>query len=160
MPPTPPPAPAQPAPPHSNDFFIPPPPDVPAQFVYVRIPVKPRRGTDPLHLREDRIDQALRAQGIGTVVGWGDSLGERRADGSRVAAYIRIDINVSDLAAARTLLQRLLPELEAPAGTEIHYTLQGLNLQDMATATGWLLEQPVPGLQSRTSALGKGRSFF
>ena len=149
----------QPTPSPSNDF-IPPPPDVPAQFVYVRIPVKPRRGTDPLHQREDQIDQALRAQGIGTVVGWGDSLSERRADGSRVAAYIRVDINVSDLAAARTTLQHLLPQLDAPAGTEIHYTLQGLSLQDMATATGWLLEQPVPGTQPHMSALGKRLSFL
>lgn len=159
MPSTPAPAPAPPTPPHSNAFFIPPPADVPAQFVYVRVPVKPRRGTDPLHQREDQIDQALRAQGIGSVVGWGDSLGERRADGSRVAAYLRIDINVSDLAAARTLLQQLLPTLDAPAGTEIHYTLQGLSLQDMATATGWLLEQPVPGMQSQVSALGKRLSL-
>ena len=150
----------QPTPPPSNAFFIPPPPDVPAQFVYVRVPVKPRRGTDPLHQREDQIDQALRAQGVGTVLGWGDSLGERRADGSRVAAYFRIDINVSDLAAARTLLQHLLPELDAPAGTEIHYTLQGLSLQDVATATGWLLEQPVPRLQPHKSALGNRLSFL
>lgn len=132
---------------HHTPPFIPPPPDVPAQFVYVRIPVQLRRGTDPLHQREDRIDQALRSQGIGSVVGWGDSLGERRADGSRVAAYLRIDINVSDLPAARTALRYLLPKLEAPAGTEIHYTLQGASLQDMATATGWLLDQPVPGSQ-------------
>ncbi|WP_084153698.1 hypothetical protein [Simplicispira psychrophila] len=129
---------------HHSAFFIPPPPDVPAQFVYVRIPLQPRQRVDPLHQREDEIDQALHAQGIGTVLGWGDSLGERRADGSRVAAYLRIDINVSDLAAARTTLQQLLPTLEAPAGTEIHYTLQGVRLQDRATATGWLLEQPVP----------------
>ena len=136
---------APPAPEHSYAFFVPPPPHVPEEFVYVRIPVSLRRGTDPLHLREDRIDQALRTQGIGTVVGWGDSLGERRADGSRVAAYFRIDISVSDLAAARTTLQHLLPKLDAPAGTEIHYTLQGVSLQDVATATEWLREQPVPG---------------
>ena len=135
-----------PSPPsHSHAPFVPPPPDVPPEFVFVRIPVKPRRGTDPLHLREDRIDQALRAQGIGMVVGWGDSLGERRADGSRVAAYLRIDIQVSNLAAARTALRYLLPKLEAPAGTEVHYTLQGAHLQDLATATEWLLEQPGPG---------------
>ena len=133
--------------PHHTTPFIPPPPDVPAQFVYVRIPVQPHRDADPLHQREDQIDQALRAQGIGMVLGWGDSLGERRADGSRVAAYLRIDINVSDLVAARTALRHLLPRLEAPAGTEIHYTLHGVGLQDVATATGWLLEQPMPGAQ-------------
>lgn len=136
--------------PHHSTPFVPPPADVPAQFVYVRIPVQPRRGTDPLHQREDRIDQSLRAQGIGSVLGWGDSLGERRADGSRVAAYLRIDINVSDLAAVRTALRYLLPKLEAPAGTEIHYTLQGVSLQDTATTTDWLLEQPVPTLRHRS----------
>lgn len=99
---------------------------------------------DPLHLREHQIDETLRAQGIGSVVGWGDSLGARRADGARVATHIRIDILVSDVAAARTTLQALLPQLEAPLGTEIHYTLQGMPRHDRSTPGGWLLEQPVP----------------
>lgn len=143
MPLTPAPAPPSPEPARHSTVFIPPSPDVPAQFVYVRIPLRPRRDMDQLHLREHQIDEALRAQGIGSVLGWGDSMGARRADGSLVATHIRIDIDVSDLAAARTTLQQLLPQLEAPEGTEIHYTLQGLRLQDRATANGWLLEQPV-----------------
>lgn len=125
---------------------VPPSPDAAPSFVYVKIPVG-RHESDPLHQREDLIDQALQAQGLGSVLGWGDSLGERRADGSRVPAYIRIDIHVCDLPAARVALRHLLPTLGAPAGTEIHYMRQECALQDIASATGWLLEQPLPERQ-------------
>lgn len=112
----------------------------PQFFVFVKIPVG-RHEADPLHQREERIDAALRERGLGTVVGWGDSLGERRADGSRVAAYIRIDITVTDLAPALTLLRELLPALEAPAGTEVHYTEGERHLLDRASAGDWLIAQ-------------------
>ena len=114
--------------------------EAPQFFVFVKIPVQ-RHAFDPLHRREEQIDEALRAQGLGAVVGWGDSLGERRADGSRVAAYIRIDITVNDLERARAALHALLPALDAPAGTEIHYTVGEQRRFDLASAMGWLLAQ-------------------
>lgn len=46
-----------------------------------------------LHQREDQIDQALRAHGVGIVVGWGDSRGAARQDSKRVAMFIRVDIS-------------------------------------------------------------------
>jgi hypothetical protein len=121
-----------------------------AGFIFVKIPVGRRHDeADPLHRREDTIDQMLRAQGLGLVVGWGDSLGERRPDGQRPAAYIRIDINATDVQATRSALRALLPTLGAPAGTEIHYTLAGHSLQDIARETGWQLEQAMQPLQNR-----------
>ncbi|WP_087747503.1 MULTISPECIES: hypothetical protein [unclassified Acidovorax] len=121
-----------------------------AGFIFVKIPVGRRHDeADPLHRREDTIDQMLRAQGLGLVVGWGDSLGERRPDGQRPAAYIRIDINATDVQATRSALRALLPTLGAPAGTEIHYTLAGHSLQDIARETGWQLEQAIQPLQNR-----------
>ena len=111
-------------------------------FIFVKIPVGRRHDeADPLHRREDTIDQMLRSQGLGLVVGWGDSLGERRPDGQRPAAHIRIDINANDVQATRSALRALLPTLGAPAGTEIHYTLAGHSLRDVALDTGWQLEQ-------------------
>ncbi|MBU4423942.1 MAG: hypothetical protein KKG12_09285 [Gammaproteobacteria bacterium] len=121
-----------------------------AGFIFVKIPVGRRHDeSDPLHRREDTIDQMLRAQSLGLVVGWGDSLGERRPDGLRPAAYIRIDINAHDVQAVRSALRALLPTLGAPAGTEIHYTLAGHSLRDMALDAGWQLEQSFSPLKNR-----------
>ncbi|MBN9367422.1 MAG: hypothetical protein J0H59_10350 [Comamonadaceae bacterium] len=121
--------------------------EVPQFFVYVRIPVA-RHAADPLHLREERIDQALQAQGLGSVVGWGDSLGERHADGKRAATFMRVDISVTDLPRALALLHTLLPALEAPQGTEIHYHAGGRHLCDAIHAQGWRLAQAVPTARS------------
>lgn len=134
----------------SEGHPAPTPPAAPADdFIFVKIPVARREGTDPLHRREDAIDQLLRSRGLGLVVGWGDSLGAPRADGQRPTAYIRIDIRVNDLQVARSELRALLPTLGAPAGTEVHYTLQGRSLLDMAGSTGWQLEQALPRIQGR-----------
>ena len=114
------------------------------QFVYVKIPVV-KDAADPFHWREDEIDQVLSDKGIGSVIGWGSSLGTVLQDGSREIAFTRIDINVTDLTMARALLQTTLPALEAPSGTEIHYTIEQQNLEDILTPSGWLLAQPVFG---------------
>ena len=114
------------------------------QFVYVKIPVV-KDAEDPFHWREDEIDQVLSDKGIGAVIGWGSSLGTVLQDGSREIAFTRIDINVMDLAVARALLQTTLPALDAPNGTEIHYTIEHQNLEDVLTPSGWLLAQPVFG---------------
>lgn len=111
-------------------------------FVYVRIPTGTPQD-DEFHRREDRIDEALKARRTGTVIGWGDSLDDPRAAGRRRVAYHRIDIEVADLAVARTQLHELLPALGAPVGTEIHYDLGGRALQDLYADAGWQLEVAV-----------------
>ncbi|PJI96203.1 hypothetical protein CLU85_0944 [Acidovorax sp. 69] len=139
-----PPAPPTPAVPFSV-------PDEPPAFMFVKIPVS-RHTIDPLHLREHQIDQALRAQALGAVVGWGDSLGAARADGKRIPAFIRIDITTPDLNAARAALHALLPTLETPVGTQIHYTVDAKHCMDLATEAGWQLALPPPPHPSRPGA--------
>lgn len=112
----------------------------PAAFVYVKTPLL-RRAGDREMARDEAIDQALRAQGIGSVIGWGDSLGERLPDGSRPAAFHRVDIDVLDLALVRAALHALLPVLGVPPGTEIHYKRASRHLQDVYTSAGWIQEQ-------------------
>ena len=115
----------------------------PASFVYVKIPAITDL-VDQGAAREDRIDQALSAKGIGSVQGWGTSMGEARPDGSRAIEFHRIDIDVIDLAAARVVLQQILATLGAPIGTEIHYKNNQMNLQDVYAPGGWVLELPRP----------------
>ena len=49
---------------------------MPTDFVYLKLPATemPRE-----HGLEDRIDQALRLAGLGSVLGWGSSVGEPAA---------------------------------------------------------------------------------
>ncbi|WP_157731194.1 hypothetical protein [Variovorax sp. HW608] len=119
------------------------------QFMVVKIPVVADMD-DLYHQREDRIDQALRARGLGTVIGWGDSLGETRAGGSRRVAYTRVDLDVADIEAARAALQQVLAALGTPAGTEIHYSRDGASVADVYAPPEWRLAQPVVrGLRQR-----------
>jgi hypothetical protein len=100
---------------------------------------------DQFHLREDEIDQVLKEKGIGSVLGWGDSLGDALTDGSRGVAFTRVDIDVTDLVAARAVLRATLPVLGVPTGTEIHYAIEHKNFEDVFTPSGWLLDQSVLG---------------
>lgn len=110
--------------------------DAPPAFLFVKVPTG-RRDDDPLHEREERIDEALRATSLGTVLGWGASLESPHHGLLRRAAFTRIDIEVADLAPARTVLQQLLPTLDVPFGCEIHYTADGADRHDVWGATGW-----------------------
>ena len=102
-----------------------------------------------MHRREEEIDQTLQASGVGSVIGWGDSLGDEQADGSRAVAFHRIDITVTDLMAARSALQAVLDALAVASGTEIHYTLDGTDLMDVRAPSGWLHGQAVPVSRQR-----------
>lgn len=111
------------------------------EFMVVKIPVI--QDVDDLwHQREERIDQALRRQGIGSVVGWGDSLGDAAPRGRRRVAFTRVDIDVSDIASGRALLQAELPALGLPPGTEIHYAIGRVRFADIFAPPDWLLQRP------------------
>ncbi len=112
-------------------------------FVFVKVPVG-RHSMDPLHQREVQIDTQLQSQGLGSVLGWGDSLGARRSDGSRRTAHQRIDIVLTQMPAGLDLLRELLSTLEAPEGTEIHYTEDGCRLLDRLESAGWQRAQEPP----------------
>ena len=112
----------------------------PEQFIYVKIPGD-MGPVDRGEMFEDRIDTALAAKSIGSVSGGGSSLGDARADGSRPIVFCGIDIDTHAREETRALLRTLLPTLDAPAGTELHYTKNGRKLQDTFTHMGWALEQ-------------------
>ena len=108
------------------------------QFIYVKIPghIEPiERGEI-----EDGIEPFLREASLGEISGGGSQLGDARPDGTRPIEFCGIDIDTTDRDAARELLRSLLPTLEVPAGTELHYTRQGVRLLDRYAASGWELE--------------------
>jgi len=108
------------------------------QFIYVKVPghIEPvARGEI-----EDRIEPFLREARLGEVSGGGSQLGNARPDGTRLIEFCGIDIDTTDRDAALGLLRSLLPTLEVPAGTELHYTRQGIRLLDRYAANGWTLE--------------------
>jgi hypothetical protein len=114
-----------------------------ADFVYLKIP-RGRREHDPLNRLIADVDGQLRAQGVGNVAGWGDSLGDEKADGIRSIAYTRIDVDVSRIDAARALLRLALATRQVPAGTELHFCHAGHDLFDVYGAAGWSLDQVMP----------------
>ncbi|MDM0027830.1 hypothetical protein [Variovorax saccharolyticus] len=111
------------------------------EFLVVKIPVV-ENVDDRWHQREERIDEALRARGLGSVLGWGDSLGEPTSRGRRRVAFTRVDIDISDIAAGRTLLQSALAAIGVPPGTEIHYSIGRVRYADIYAPPEWLLERP------------------
>lgn len=110
-------------------------------FIYIRIPgnIQPvERG----ELFEDRIDPVLAQDDLGSVSGGGSSLGDPRPDGTRIIEFCGIDIDATDRDRALARLRELLPQLDAPPGTELHYTRDGVKLQDVLAEGGWVLGSP------------------
>ena len=117
------------------------------QFIYVKIPghIEPiERGEI-----EDRIEPFLREASLGEISGGGSQLGDARPDGTRLIEFCGIDIDTTDRNATLELLRTLLPTMDLPVGTELHYTRQGARLLDRYLADGWQLglsrEQLHPG---------------
>ena len=110
-------------------------------FLYIKIPVA-KHVPNHSHEMEDKVDQLLTESGLGSVAGWGDSLGVALPDGSRPVAYTRIDVDVANLDSARELLRAKLPGLGAPAGTEIHFTIDHRHRKDTYAVPDWLPDQP------------------
>jgi hypothetical protein len=110
-------------------------------FLYVKIPLV-NHVPDQTHQLEDRVDQILQDTGMGSVAGWGDSLGAPLPDGTRRIDYTRIDVDVLNLSSARALLRTKLPAIGAANGTEIHYTIDLRHYKDIYVESEWLLNQP------------------
>lgn len=113
-------------------------------FIYLKIPVVGGQESAD-HSLDEAIDEALQQRGLGTVLGWGSSLGLRRANGSRPVAFHRIDMEVRELHAARAGLHQVLPTLEVPAGSELHYFIDDRHLMDLYEPPSWRLQQAVAG---------------
>jgi hypothetical protein len=111
------------------------------QFIYIKIPgeIGP---IDRGEMFEDKIEPVLAEKSLGTISGGGSSLGDARPDGSRPVTFCGIDIDTESRDEALVVLRDLLPTLNAPVGTELHYTKNGLKLQDEFAAEGWTLEKP------------------
>ena len=111
------------------------------QFIYVKIPgeIGP---LDRGEMFEDRIEPVLAERNIGSVSGGGSSLGDARPDGSRPIEFCGIDIDTKVRDEVLAVLRSLLPTLDAPIGTELHYTKDGQKLQDEFAKSGWVLERP------------------
>lgn len=109
-------------------------------FIYVRLPVglQPR---DRFEQFEDAIDEALEAQGAGYVSGGGTLMSEPDDEGVSKILAVGIDIEAQDVEAVRRLLRAMLPQLGAPHGTQIEFTIRAQRLQDRLTAQGWVLDE-------------------
>ena len=110
------------------------------KFIYIKMPgnIQPmERG----ELFEDKIDPVLAQDNLGAVSGGGSLLGDPRPDGTRIVESCGIDIDVTDLSRALVVLRELIPQLNSPVGTELHYTEGGARLQDVLTPSGWELAQ-------------------
>ena len=112
----------------------------PEHFIYVKLPGN-LMPLDRGAFFEDPIEQALSADNLGTVSGGGSSLGDPLPDGSRVIEFSGIDIDTEQPTQTLELLRELLQKLDAPAGTELHYTRGSSKLQDQLSNTGWRIEQ-------------------
>lgn len=115
---------------------------MPTAFIYLKLPTHQLPAE---HRLEDRIDQALRDAGLGTVLGWGSSLGDAPPGQMRPLAFLRIDIEAEDLDGARQLLRPFLQRAGIPVGTELHFTRGHQPLQDLFDGTAWRLDQSIPG---------------
>ncbi|MGZ8251925.1 MAG: hypothetical protein ACXW1P_05970 [Methylophilaceae bacterium] len=117
----------------------------PPLFLYVKIPTG---NTEPDLKWNEGVDLALQEHGIGTVLGWGSSMGKELPDGSTPIEFHRIDIEVTNLSAALVLLQTVLVHFNVPSGTEIHYKKDQKNLQDVYINSCWTFEQAATDLPS------------
>ena len=118
-------------------------------FFYVKLPVGASLEGHEHHFH-DGLESALTAEHLGSVLGWGDSLSSVHASEPVHLAFHRIDIEITDITPALALLQRTLLALDAPLGTEIHYTVNGTAWQDISGVAGWHAE-PCPAIQKRPS---------
>jgi hypothetical protein len=108
----------------------------PQQFVYVMIPgdiqplVRGERFEDPLA-------DALQLAGLGEVSGGGSQLDDPYPDGRPRVAFCGIDIDVVDRDRALGTIRHKLIELDAPEGTELHYTEGTTMLLDRLSNRAW-----------------------
>jgi hypothetical protein len=104
-----------------SDLGVPIEPDFdPQLFIYVRIPgdIQPLARADRF---EDPLEAALQAAKLGHVSGGGSQLDDPYPDGSPRVEFCGLDIDTTDLDAARSLLMQELPKLSSPSGTELQY---------------------------------------
>ena len=113
----------------------------PQCFVYVKIPgdIQPIARGERF---EDPLQVALDEAGLGNISGGGSQLDDPYPDGSSRVEFCGIDVDVTDRDRARTLLMNKLIALDAPSGTELHYTKDGSMLLDRLIDGTWKEAEP------------------
>lgn len=118
-------------------------------FFYVKLPIGPKV-TDREQIFHEGLDSALTAEEVGSVLGWGSSLSRMKDSEPAHLAFHRVDIDITDFQPARAVIQRTLVALDAPDGTEIHYTVNGTALQDISSSDGWRTEPCITSTRHTT----------
>lgn len=108
----------------------------PQQFMYVMIPddIQPLARGERF---EDPLEAVLQAARLGSISGGGSQLDDPYPDGRPRVAFCGIDIDVVDLDRALGAIRRKLGELDAPEGTEVHYTVGETMLLDRLANGVW-----------------------
>lgn len=110
-------------------------------YVYVKLPAS-KHSAHGEHVFHEGLEAALTQAQLGGVLGWGASLSRSEAHETAHVAFHRIDIEVTQPELALALLQRTLTDLGAPEGTELHYTLDDADWQNVRGPSGWSERQP------------------
>lgn len=85
------------------------------------------------------LDAELRLAGLGCSEGGATMMGEEAEDGTRDVLFTVVDVDATDVDAARALLRLHLPELGCPRGTLVQYD----ELEDRYDGARWTLAQPL-----------------
>ena len=98
---------------------------------------------DERHMRyEEPIDGELQLHGLGYVSGGGTQLGPENADGSEDIEFCGVDVDTTDVPAARELLRAYLPAIGCPAGTRLEYRENERSLMDEYDGSRWSTGKP------------------
>jgi hypothetical protein len=100
-----------------------------AQFVFVRIPEQ-NQPLDRGAKYEDRLDAALKKEGLGEVSGGGTQLSAPDAEGKKSIEWVGLDVDLSDFERGMPILKRELLRLDAPPDTVLEYTRDGRKTEE------------------------------
>ena len=103
-------------------------------FIFIKIPgaILPLERGDKY---EDPLDEELIKHGLGRVTGAGTSLPRVDAE-----PFCGIDIDATEQDSALVFLREAVVHLQVPMGTQLHYTKNGVKLQDELHPDGWHTE--------------------
>lgn len=111
-------------------------------FVFLPEPLGPMDRGDKY---EDPIIDELERLRLGEVTGGGTGMGDEGPDGRREIQSCGIDVETTNVNAARKTLRELLPKLGCQAGTQLHYSVAEEALQDEYDGESWQVEQERAG---------------
>ena len=111
-------------------------------FVFLPEPLGPMDRGDK---HEDPIIDDLERSGLGEVTGGDTGMGDEGPDGRREIQSCGIDVETTNVNAARETLRELLPKLGCQAGTQLHYSVAEKALQDEYDGESWQVEQERAG---------------